>query len=132
MEKINIFFDDKDEIFDICYDGVFKAVFTRDTPVSKGALSKLISHLIGRDITVITIIANELPIDNIRDRQIRFDIHCRTETGELINVEMSLNPELFELVRIEFHAGKLFTAQGIKGVIFNEIAFPKFNIMLNA
>ena len=115
MEKINIYFDEKDEIFDICHDEVFKAVFTRDTPVSQTALSKLISHLIGREIKVIAITANEPPIGNIRDRQIRFDISCRAEAGELINVEMSLNPALFELVRLEFHAGKLFTAQDIKG-----------------
>ena len=115
MEKTNIYFDEKTEVFDICLDGVFKAVFTRDTPVSKGALSKLISHLIGREITIITISVNELPIDNIRDRQIRFDIHCRAETGERINVEMSLNPAPFELIRMEFHAGKLFIAQDIKG-----------------
>jgi len=115
MEKINIYFNEKDEIFDICHDEVFKAVFTRDTPVSQTALSKLISHLIGREIKVIAITANEPPIGNIRDRQIRFDISCRAEAGELINVEMSLNPALFELVRLEFHAGKLFTAQDIKG-----------------
>ena len=56
MEKINIYFDEKTEVFDIRLDGVFKAVFTRDTPVSKGALSKFISALIGREITVVSII----------------------------------------------------------------------------
>ena len=115
MEKTYIFFGEEDEIFDIRYDDVFKAVFTRDIPASQIALSKFISALICREIKVITITANELPINNTRDRQIRFDISCRAETGELINVEMSLNPDLFELVRLEFYAGKLFTAQDIKG-----------------
>ena len=115
MEKINIYFDEKDEIFDICHDEVFKAVFTRDTLESRRALSRLISAFICLDITVITINANEPPIDNIRDRQIRFDINCRAETDELIDVEMSLNPDPFELVRLEFYAGKLFTGQDIKG-----------------
>jgi len=93
MEKTKIYLKETDETFDIRLDGVFKAVFTRDTRASRIALSKLISHLICRDITVIAITANEPPIDNIRDRQIRFDISCRAETGELINVEMSFNPE---------------------------------------
>ena len=108
-----IFFTETDEPFDIRFDGVFKAVFARDTPASKKALSMLVSALIGRVIKVISISANELPIDNIRDRQIRFDINCRAENGELINVEMSLNPDPFEPVRLEFYAGKLFTGQGI-------------------
>jgi len=115
MEKTNIFFDETDEILDICYDNVFKAVFTRDTLESRRALSRLISALICREIAVITINANEPPIDNLRDRQIRFDINCIAETGELIDVEMSLNPDPFEPVRLEFYAGKLFTGQDIKG-----------------
>ena len=98
MEKSNIYLKETDEIFDIRFDYVFKAVFTRNTPASQIALSKFISHLICRDITVIAITANEPPIGNIRDRQIRFDVNCRSETDELIDVEMSLNPDPFEPV----------------------------------
>ena len=108
-------FDDTDDLIDICLDNVFKAVFTRDTPESQGALSKLLSALIGREVSVTAITANEPPIDNLRDRQIRFDINCKAENGELVNVEMSLNPDPFEPIRLEFHAGKLFTGQDIRG-----------------
>jgi hypothetical protein len=111
----NIRFSYDDDIIDIRFDNVFKAVFTKDTSASRGALSGLLSALIGRNLTVLSITANEPPIDNIRDRQIRYDIACRAETGELINVEMSLNPDRFEPVRLEFHAGKLFTGQDIRG-----------------
>jgi hypothetical protein len=34
------------------------------------------------------------------------------------HVEMSLNPDHFEPVRLEFHAGKLFIGQDIRGVFF--------------
>ncbi|MDR1300842.1 MAG: Rpn family recombination-promoting nuclease/putative transposase [Treponema sp.] len=108
-------FDETDDLIDICLDNVFKAVFTRNTPASQGALSRLISALIGRDISVTAISANEPPIDNLRDRQIRFDIACKAENGEPVNVEMSLNPDPYEPVRLEFHAGKLFTGQDIRG-----------------
>jgi predicted transposase/invertase (TIGR01784 family) len=108
-------FDDSDDLIDICYDNVFKAVFTRGTPQSRGALSKLVSAFIGREVQVTAIIANEPPIDSLQDRQIRFDIACHAADGELINVEMSLNPDPFEPVRLEFHAGKLFTGQDIRG-----------------
>ncbi|MDR1278355.1 MAG: Rpn family recombination-promoting nuclease/putative transposase [Treponema sp.] len=108
-------FDETDDLIDICLDNVFKAVFTRNTPASQGALSRLISALIGREISVAAISANEPPVDSLRDRQIRFDIACRAKDGEFINVEMSLNPDPFEPVRLEFHAGKLFTGQDIRG-----------------
>jgi hypothetical protein len=110
-----IHLNESDDLIDICLDNVFKAVFTKNTPESQGALAKLLSAVIGRNLTVISIIANEPPVDNLRDRQIRFDINCKAEQGEPINVEMSLNPDRFEPVRLEFHAGKLFTGQDIRG-----------------
>jgi len=82
MGKIQ--FDENDDLVDIRYDNVFKAVFTRNTPASRGALSRLVSALIDREVSVTDIYANEPPVDNLHDRQIRFDINCRAENGELI------------------------------------------------
>jgi len=110
-----IHFKENDELLDIRFDNVFKAVFTKETPESRGALSNLVSAFIDRKITVTSINANEPPIDDLRDRQIRFDISCKSESGELINVEMSLNPDYFEPIRLEYHIGKLFTGQDIRG-----------------
>jgi hypothetical protein len=109
-------FEESDDLVDICLDNVFKAVFTKETPESREALSQLLSAIIGREMNVITITANEPPIDNIRDRQIRFDIACKSGNGELANVEMTINPDEFEPVRLEFHAAKLFAGQDIRGV----------------
>jgi predicted transposase/invertase (TIGR01784 family) len=108
-------FNDTDDLIDIRYDNVFKAVFTRSTDTSRGALSRLVSVLIDRKVSITTITANEPPVDSLQDRQIRFDINCKTESGEPVNVEMSLNPASFEPVRLEYHAGKLFTGQEIRG-----------------
>jgi predicted transposase/invertase (TIGR01784 family) len=110
-----IHFDEDDDLIDIRMDNVFKAVFTKETPESRGALAKLLSAIIGLELSVDSIAANEPPIDNIRDRQIRFDINCRTGNGELVNVEMSLNPDTFEPVRLEYYAGRLYTGQDIRG-----------------
>ena len=109
-------FKDTDDLIDICMDNVFKAVFTKGIPASQTALSRLVSAIIERDVSIISILANEPPVDDLRDRQMRFDINCRARDGELVNVEMSLNPDPFEPVRLEFHAGKLFTGQDIRGV----------------
>jgi predicted transposase/invertase (TIGR01784 family) len=64
---------------------------------------------------VIALALNEPPISDIHDRQIRFDISCKAEEGELINVEMSFNPDAFELKRFEYHVGKLYSTQDIRG-----------------
>jgi predicted transposase/invertase (TIGR01784 family) len=110
-----IFFDEDEDIIDICFDNVFKAVFTKDSPQSRGALSKLVSALIGRNVTIVSILENEPPPDSIGDRQIRYDINCRTENSELVDVEMSLNSKAYEPVRLEFHAARLFSGQNIRG-----------------
>jgi len=102
-------------VMDIRYDPVFKAVFTKETAESRIALSDLISALIGRAITVEAIIANEPPIDDIRQRYLRFDVACKTGKGEPINVEMSFNPDASEPIRLEYHAARLFTGQGLHG-----------------
>jgi hypothetical protein len=109
-------FDETDDLIDICRDNVFKAVFTKNTIESQGALSKLLSAIIDKDLSVMAITVNEPPIDDIRDKQIRFDINCRAvTTGELINVEMFINSGKFEPIRLEYYVGKLFTGQDIKG-----------------
>jgi predicted transposase/invertase (TIGR01784 family) len=103
------------KVMDIRYDPVFKAVFTKDTKESRGALSHLISALIGRAVNVEAIITNEPPVDDLRQRYLRFDVACMTKEGEPVNVEMSLNPQKSEQVRLEYYAARLFVGQSIHG-----------------
>ena len=110
-----IFLEDDDDPIDIRRDNVFKAVFARETPESIGALSRLVSGLIGREISIVSTLANEPPINSLEDRQLRLDINCRAKDGELINVEMCFHPQPFEPVRLEFHTAKLFSGQDIRG-----------------
>jgi predicted transposase/invertase (TIGR01784 family) len=114
--KTTFQFKENDDPIDIRKDNVFKAVFTKSNRMSRLALTNLISALIGKEIIINAIHANEPPVESLEDRQIRFDINCRAKTGEYINVEMSLNPDPFEPVRLEYYTGKLFTSQGIKGI----------------
>ena len=108
-------FEDGKRVMDIRYDPVFKAVFTKDTAESRGALSDLISALIGRTVTVETVIANEPPVDDTRQRYLRFDVACKTAKDELVNVEMSFNPKTSEQVRLEYHTARLFVGQDVHG-----------------
>ena len=102
-------------VLDIRHDSVFKAVFTRDTPESRGALSSLLSALIGKIVSVETIIANEPPSNGMFQRNIRYDISCRTTNGKLVNIEMSLHPNADELNRLEYYVSRLFVMQDIRG-----------------
>jgi predicted transposase/invertase (TIGR01784 family) len=113
MEKI--YFKYNDDIINPCWDNVFKAIFTRNTPESRGALEYLLSAIIKRKLAVLSIVANEPPVENINERQIRYDISCKFNNHELCNIEMTLNPDTFEPVRLEYYAAKLFISQDIRG-----------------
>ena len=101
---------------DIRYDPVFKAVFTKETADSRGALSGLISALIGRTVTVETIVANEPATDFLGQKKIRYDISCISKNKEPIDVEMSFHPIEDELNRLEYFASRLFVGQDIQGI----------------
>jgi predicted transposase/invertase (TIGR01784 family) len=109
-------FGDGQRILDIRYDPVFKAVFTRDNEVSRGALSDLISALIGRTVSVKTITANEPATDYLGQKKVRYDICCLSKDGEPVDVEMSFHPIDDELNRLEYFASRLFVGQDIAGV----------------
>ena len=113
MEKI--YLNSEDDIINPCWDNVFKAIFTRDIQESRFALECLLSAILGRKLTVVSIVANEPPVESVNERQIRYDINCKFENGELCNIEMTLNPDACETVRLEYYSGKLFISQDIRG-----------------
>ena len=103
------------EPFSICNDAVFKAIFTKETPESRTALRSLLSAFLERELSILEVTANELPINDLRDRQIRFDISVRFNDGEKANVEMTLNPKKHESLRFEYYTARLFVNQDIRG-----------------
>ncbi|MDR2491271.1 MAG: Rpn family recombination-promoting nuclease/putative transposase, partial [Spirochaetaceae bacterium] len=75
-----------------CSDPVFKSIFTRDEPESKKALLGLVSTVIQKKLTVVTVTANEPAINDLGGKQIRYDISCVLDGGEKANIEMTLWP----------------------------------------
>jgi len=108
-------FSECDDLLNICRYNVFKAVFARDSRDSRTALSRLVSAVISRELEVVDIRANEPAPEGAQDRLVRFDINCRAGDGEPIDVEMCLNPDKHEPVRLEFYAARLFVTQDIRG-----------------
>ena len=94
---------------------LFAREYTKETPESRGALKGLLSDVLGQPVEVMAITANEPPIIDIRDRQIRYDISCKLENGELVNIEMTMHPDAFEYSRLEYYAARLQASQEIKG-----------------
>jgi predicted transposase/invertase (TIGR01784 family) len=108
-------FSPEDDIINILWDSVFKATFTQDTPQSQGALRGLLSALTGRPVRVLAVTANEPPVASLTDRQIRYDIRVRFDQGRLADIEMTLNPQGAEPLRLEYYAARLYSSQNIQG-----------------
>ena len=112
---MRVYFSPDDDIVNPCWDNVFKAIFTKDSPESRGALSRFLSALIGEELTVISITANEPPVNDLREKQIRYDITCKFADGRLANIEMTISPKKYELVRVEYYSTRLFASQELRG-----------------
>ena len=103
------------DLFSICNDEIFKAIFTKETPESRTALRSLLSAFLQKDVSIVKVTANEPPINMIGDRLIRFDISVRFNKGELANVEMTVYPKAYEALRFEYYTARLFVTQNIRG-----------------
>jgi predicted transposase/invertase (TIGR01784 family) len=111
------------DIIDIRADRAFKAVFTRETPESRGALAGLLSSLIGREVTVLLITANEPPSNFPGDKQIRYDISCKFNNGELADIEVTIDPKDSETLRLEYYATRLFVTQSVSGKHYRNLKY---------
>jgi hypothetical protein len=112
MHKIQL---TQDRLVDLRYDKIFKAVFTQETPASRKALTALLEASLNRRLDVVTVIANEPAARSGSERQIRYDIACSFNGGELANVEMTLWPKGAEARRIEYYLCRLFVSQNLSG-----------------
>ena len=67
-------------------DRVFKLLMT--SPEAEPGLMKLISGIIGRNVTGVEVHGNELPITDTEEKSERFDVNCKIDDGSQINLEM--------------------------------------------
>ncbi|GHV84751.1 transposase [Spirochaetia bacterium] len=111
----NYHFRSLDPVIDPCWDPVFKSIFTKDTVPSEIARKKLLSAILEEPVEKLRITANEPPVSRLDQRQIRYDIHCLFNSGERANIEMTLYPNAWEPLRLEYYLGRLFTSQKIRG-----------------
>ena len=92
-------FDEADELLDIRYDNIFKVVFTKETPASKGALSGLISALIERKTMVQTIMTTKvcwpMPGGKVAKKNVNASLNCwdRGLRQKKLNASLAKNNE---------------------------------------
>jgi len=115
-EREPFLFGDGARILDIRNDLVFKAVFIRDTSMSRAALSDLISTLIKRNVAVETIVVKEPSTDFPMHKKFRYDITCRSEDGKLVNVELAFHDIDEDLGMAEYFVFKLFLGEDTQDI----------------
>lgn len=110
-----------DELLSPCFDFIFKAIFTSGTEDSQFTLKRFLSVVIGQEITEVEVIQNEPAVEGEQDKQIRYDIACKFDNGELANVEMNLSASSSEPQRLEYYVSRLLLTQEVKGKLYKDL-----------
>lgn len=103
-------------------DVVFKTIFSKDTEEAAIARNSLISAFLGRKVKESIVINNEIPIDDIRDKSSRLDLHCILEDETKVDIEMQMYNTADSIQdRLAFYTSLLYVGQAIKGKDFQEL-----------
>ena len=109
-------------------DRLFKLLMT--SPELRSSLADIIAGIIREPVHDVGVRNNELPTDDINDKQQRFDVNCVTHDGRQVNLEMQAS-RMAELPggnhenlknRSLYFLCDLFSTQSIKGRHFNKLA----------
>ena len=84
-------------------------------------LEGLMTVLIGEKIRIVEILESESNQNSREDKYNRVDVKAKTESGEIILVEVQLGKESFFMPRILFGVSKAITEQLKKGHGYKEI-----------
>jgi predicted transposase/invertase (TIGR01784 family) len=97
-------------------DSTFKALFTQDTPESKGALQSFLEAATERKITHFEIRNNDAPIGFIGQRNVSYDISCEFDDGLSADIEMQAFNQQYDYgKRAEYQVARLETTYLKKG-----------------
>ena len=69
-------------------DPIFKILFTQETKESNNALTSLLSACLGRKVSDIVLLPNEITTLEADQKQCRFDLTCKVDGKEPVNIEM--------------------------------------------
>jgi predicted transposase/invertase (TIGR01784 family) len=109
-------------------DRIFKLLMT--SPDLQSGLTDLISGVIRIPVRTAVVRNNELPTDDVNDKQERLDVNCITDDGRQVNIEMQASrmEELsggdYENLKNKavYYLCDLYSTQSVKGLEYNRLA----------
>lgn len=105
-----------------CLDIIFKKLFTDDSPQGNRALQSFLEAILGKSVSQIVLQPNELPIENVNDKNVRFDLNCKIDDKEFVNIEMQgINSEFAFEKRAEYYCAHLLNHHVVKGAEWKDI-----------
>ena len=117
------FFIPKDcDLLDPKEDSTFKTLFIQEGEKTKIALKSLIKAIIGREPRTVQVIDSELPKNIKKAKDIRLDLQCKMEDGDLINIEMQTcmsNDNLKN--RVLYYASRMMSTIDMKGKSYSDL-----------
>ena len=118
----NYFIPKDCDLLDPKEDSTFKTLFIQEGEKTKIALKSLIKAIIGREPRTVQVIDNELPKNIKKAKDIRLDLQCKMEDGDLINIEMQTcmsNDNLKN--RVLYYASRMMSTIDMKGKSYSDL-----------
>jgi len=109
-------------LLDPCRGSIFKRLFTDNSPEGNLALQSFLEAVLGKKVSDIVLQQNELPIDNISEKDCKFDLNCKIDNSEYANIEIqSVNSECNFEKRAEYYCAHLMNHQILYGDNWKEV-----------
>jgi predicted transposase/invertase (TIGR01784 family) len=118
IEDILIKPDEK--LLDLKEDFVFKTILTKGNEESECALKSLISAFTGRNVVNVEVRENEPKGEYSKEKAIRLDVNCKFDDKHTANLEITMDAQEFEFVRLEQYVARLFGNVKGKGILYSE------------
>jgi predicted transposase/invertase (TIGR01784 family) len=119
------------DLMDPKVDIVFKAMLSSQCPESKKALVHFLNSVLQRNITVVTVLNNELANTGILQKQSVFDIHVCFDEGDEADIEMQMELTDNLTSRSEYNTAKLFCSQDIKCKPYSDLKKAYTIVIMN-
>jgi predicted transposase/invertase (TIGR01784 family) len=110
------FINPNENLLDPKNDIAFKAMLTSKNEASQKALKHIISDFTGLKIEEVRVAENEPQCSSIEEKHVRLDVSCIFNGKEIAEVEMTMDADKFEFIRIEYYLARLYGSAKTKGI----------------
>ena len=110
------------DLLNPCTDFIFKSLFTQESESSRQALLSLVSAIIGKRPAEVRVVNGEIPVSSILEKNIRLDLNCKMDNGDLINIEMQscLSAENLAL-RTMYYGCRLMASSELRNLHYSSL-----------